>query len=196
MIVLALDQSSVAIGWALGSPGSVPTIGTFIPPKAREKEDYAPFLIGSYDWLIDVIVKAGVTHVRFEQPFMPRAAIKYVKKGARSFPIAYVESNVHTLRKLYALAGIIEMVAAGLGVDVSETNIGTWRSWFLKGQPKPKGTSALKAAVMARCKEYGWKPINDNEGDALGIWAHACKSLTGDAPQRGAGELFGGVANG
>lgn len=190
MIVLALDQSSSAIGWALGAPGSTPSFGTFVPPKAKEKEDYAPFLVAAHDWLQEAIVEHGVTHLSFEEPFMPRAGVKWAKKGPRPFPVAYVETNVHTLRKLYALAGIIEFVTAERAIECSESNIGRWRSWFLKGQPKPKGTKALKRAVMDRCAEYGWQPRNDNEGDALGIWAHACAVLTGKVPQRGPGELF------
>lgn len=190
MIVLALDQSTTAIGWALGSPGSAPTCGTFAPPKSEDKDDYVPFLDATDNWLRGLILCESVTHLFFEQPLMPRAGVKWVRKGKKPIPVPYVETNIDTLRKLYSLAGVIELLAGRQGVDCRETNLARWRSWFLSGQPRPKGTKALKAAVIARCEEYGWAPQNDNEGDALGIWAHGCNSLTGYVPQRGPGELF------
>ncbi|MDF1625642.1 MAG: hypothetical protein P1U84_05095 [Parvibaculaceae bacterium] len=191
MIVLALDQSTSATGWALGEPGSTPTCGTFVPPRSNDVDNYYPLASSSRDWLTKMLAENNVTHLRFEQPLMPRAAVKWINKK----PVAYVETNIQTLRKLYGLAWEIELVAGDASIDCRETNIATWRSWFIKGiTPKPKGTKALKQAVMDRCNDFGWYPKNDNEGDALGIWAHAGFLLTKHVPQRGPGELFGGAS--
>jgi len=198
-MILGLDPSSVATGWAVGPPGSVPVFGTYKPPRAADTADYGPFLDGTRTFLSEMITRHRVTHVHFEQPFMPRPGIKWVrnKKTGRMTPVAVIESNIHTLRKLYAVTGVIELICGDHNVDCSETNIGKWRSWFFtrdQDGKKPRGKPALKAAAIAQCRVCGWDVQNDNEADACGIWAHACWCIAKTTPTALAGELFEGAA--
>lgn len=150
MTILALDIATTS-GWAFGAPGQTPRYGTFtLPPTG---DDLGRFAFNFMQWAIAKVRELEPKEVVFEAPIMPR------------------ETNILTLKKLYSLSVICELVCIAQGVPCSEIPAGSWRKSFLGPSYPPNGTrDELKRAVIAACRQMGWEPNSTDDADALGIW--------------------------
>lgn len=152
--ILALDVATTT-GWAFGRSGELPQHGTYTLPPGPAPRQVAAFS----GWLMALIDRHEPRELVFEAPILPRKA------------------NIVTLRKLYGLALIVEMVCDKKQLPCSEVLPQEWRDPFL-GQMRPitsgltteQRRKALKDAVMRVCRLYKWQPKDDNDADALGIW--------------------------
>lgn len=160
--VLALDTSTHC-GWAtdaLETEGGPPRFGTW------ELGGYSPKAVGHafgklFD-LIDTEIKAlRITHVVIEAPLNVYAHSGFKGSKARKEP--------DLSAALLGFWAIAEGAAAVNRVQMFQVQPATVRKHFIANGRHPDP----KAAVMARCRQLGWKPQNDNEGDALSIWDYA-----------------------
>lgn len=147
--VFTLDVAT-ASGWAYGSMGDAPQHGVFTLPATGD--DLGRALHVFAQWLSGKIRELQPREIVFEAPILP------------------AQTNIKTLKKLYCLAGTVELIAAIECVPCSEITAGEWRKAFL-GQHYPKQSSRdeLKRAVIAACRQMGWNPNSDDDADALGM---------------------------
>lgn len=176
MRVLALDLATCT-GFALGSlADGVIEYGSHRLPKTGE--DVGLFLIHHRDTLDRLIARTKPDELIFESPAL---------FGAKKTTLA-------TLRKLYGLAGVTEMVAMEAGITCFEENIETITTHFLgKGPGVPRRGDARKEATVKRCRERGWPTRDDNQADALALLDLAL-ALKDPARAMDATPLFGSGA--
>jgi Holliday junction resolvasome RuvABC endonuclease subunit len=90
---------------------------------------------------------------------------------------------------LMGLRGCVMGVAHMHHIQFEQHAVQTIRKHFIgHGRLKRK---AAKAATIARCKQLGWNPRNDDEADAAALWDLAC-SHTSRAHSLAGTPLFGG----
>jgi hypothetical protein len=158
MKVLALDIAT-RTGWAVGEPGATPVSGSirFANPGAEHEVIFAEAL----KWVSATIKDHRPDVVVWEAPLVPG-----FKKG---------KTNANTTRLLYGLPAVIGAVARLLCVpDIREVEARTVRKFFI-GRNPPRALA--KKLTKQRCRDVGWQPSDDNEADALAIWAHECRSI-------------------
>lgn len=89
-------------------------------------------------------------------------------------------TGAQAIRRAVGWATVCEMFADVIGVPCLEVPISSWRQNFFKaGRGIPRAEA--KRAAMARCRELGWYPEDDNCADALGILNYAltvCEGVT------------------
>lgn len=154
--ILALDTATVS-GFAYGRPGERPTWGAWNSAAPTTGAMLHKFR----EQLLRLCDSVQPTLIVFESPYVPR---EYYQHGP---PI-----NATTLRRLFALAGIVEEVACGFGVECYEAPIGEISKFFL-GSAKQGGRAAKKAATIKMCRLYGWVTDSDDAADALALWSYA-----------------------
>ncbi len=74
-----------------------------------------------------------------------------------------------------ALQALVELFAFNHQIELHAIGVGTWKKRFTGNG------AAKKDDVIAVCRQLGFKPIDDNEADALGILhcaVNACPVLT------------------
>lgn len=160
MRILALDIAT-ATGWACGSHDPVPvTHGVLNLPKT--KEDIGRFLSAWREWLGHAIEQMAPTEIMFESPILTEV------------------KNITTLRKLYSLAGIAELVALDYGLPISEANLSSIRTHFVGMRWAPKeitGKEArrkwIKARTVSECRRRGFRVASDDDADALALLSFA-----------------------
>lgn len=152
--VLALDIATKT-GWAVDHPVDPgrPQFGTIVLPRPAFEGDYGTRLSIFRGALVRMVAEHRPTHLTYEAP-RPNTG-----EG---------DTNIHTIMVLIMLAGIAEEVGTTLKLDVRAANIASVRKHFI-------GTSRgrrdeMKRAVMGRCKQLGWNPLDDNSADACAIW--------------------------
>lgn len=159
-IVLGLDQSS-RIGWAVGAPGAPPHWGTWHVPDYGGNDGRTFWAV--VDWLGNFIKSHGVTHVFWEQVWIPQQA----------------KLNTNNLFRLVSIANAIQAACVdprrGLDIEDRYVTPSEWRFAFL-GHAKG-GRDFLKQEAMAACQRRTWAPKNDHEAEALGIWEFGCGLL-------------------
>jgi hypothetical protein len=152
---LALDLATCT-GFALGDRSGVILCGSRRLPKTGD--DVGAFGRAFRDWLTIGLGRHKPELVVFEQPML---------RGA--------DTNLNTLRKLYGLAMMVELVCgdkkAGFDIPVKEVNNGDWIKHFLGAGNVPRDSDARKKAVFRICKIRGWHPEDGDydAADALGI---------------------------
>lgn len=184
MRILALDIAT-RCGWAYDcppEPGEDPALracgvksGTVRLPSPTGGTDVG-FDNGNvfkyfYDWLSLRIEGARPDVVAFEAPLN----------------IHNMVTSENTVRLLFGLATIAELVAAQKGLQRFEANNQQIRKHFL-GSAHGKSAD-LKLKTMARCRALGWYPKDDNEGDAIALHDFARHAFRLPA-NRPAGPLF------
>ncbi|MBX3504442.1 MAG: hypothetical protein KF895_03110 [Parvibaculum sp.] len=161
MIIAALDLATNS-GYAIGDhldTGTAPVAGCFRLPKTGR--DYGHFGAAFDKWLRSLIQRHGVEFIVYETPILP------------------AQTQIETLRKLYSLGTIAEMVARDLEIMIEETDMQTVRKHFIgvtrapKEVPKERRRAWMKARIIAKCEEFGWQPENDDEADALATLHYA-----------------------
>ena len=182
MIVLALDLATNS-GYAIGDhldTGVAPIVGCHRLPKTGR--DYGQFGEAFERWLRSLIEKHSVEFIVYETPILP------------------AQTQIETLRKLYSLGTIAEMVARDLEIIIEETDMQTVRKHFIgvtrapKDVPQPKRRAWIKQRIMEKCREFGWNPLNDDEGDALATLHYARIVMNKDYAAATAGPLLTGGA--
>ena len=78
-------------------------------------------------------------------------------------------------------AGLIAHVeswgyARDVGV-VHAVNMKSWRRQFFGRVPAKSTRGGLKDMSMERCRQFGWRPRNDDQSDALGILDYAASFM-------------------
>ena len=90
---------------------------------------------------------------------------------------------------LMGLRGCVMGVAHRHHIPFDQHSVQTIRKHFI-GTAKLKRKEA-KLATIARCKQLGWGPKNDDEADAAALWHYAC-CLTSRSYSISQTPLFGG----
>jgi len=173
--ILAIDGSS-SVGVCHGPPDLPPTITTWkLEGRARD-------LLG--EMLLDLRTRIR-TLVNDSYGFgnVPIKTVVFEK------PLLNQRTpNLVMQRKLYSIAGVIEMTAYELMVDCFEVDAGTWKKSFTGTGRCSKKDRPYKP--MVRCEELGWRVGNMDEADACGIWTCFANTLNDPAAQRLLGRLF------
>lgn len=159
--VLALDLATKT-GWACGSTEGTPVShGVVAMPKTGE--DIGKFLAVFEGWLLTAIDEMGPDEVVFESPILPE------------------QTAIATLRKLYSLAGVTELVVTrlierGQNMQTREAALGDIRQHFIGIRQAPKdirGSEArrkwMKAKVIAECRKRGFNVAGDDDADAIAL---------------------------
>lgn len=145
MNILTLDLAT-STGWAFGSPGAVPSFGTHVLPSTGA--NVGRFLASHADWMRSIISENEINHVCFEAPILPK------------------KTQIVTLRKLYSLAGLTELMCHRHGIDCTEADNSKVKKYFA-------GKSyAKKPEMIAAAKDRGFDVRNDDEADAIAIWIY------------------------
>lgn len=154
MNVLALDLSR-HVGVAHDGPNGRAILSTKHLPVVEGDGingfDFGTVGIAFRSWLRELIAVVKPDLVGFEAPLMPRGE-------------NFVTPEV-TVRLLMGLAWDTETTARECGVELTdERNVATVKKfWAGHGFAK-------KPDMMARCRQLGYAPRNDNEGDACALW--------------------------
>lgn len=160
MIILGLDQSSNC-GWAVGPPGGKPRWGTWRLPNYGQHEGRTFWAI--VDWLGTFIKSEGVTHVFWEQVWVP----------------PQIKLDTNKLFKLIAFANAIQAACVDprRGIDIPDAYVtpGDWRKAF--HGTAGGGRDYQKQLAMKSCAMRGWFVANDHEAEACGIWEYGCLTL-------------------
>jgi Holliday junction resolvasome RuvABC endonuclease subunit len=148
-MILALDLGTQT-GVAYGCAGDAPTLTTWQMPKGGGTE------VGRFGCTFEAKLRAIVdelqpTLIYYEAPFL-------MGKGAK---------NPDTMRRLYGLPMVVEMVACKRGIEVAEAVIKSVRLLFAGAG------NAKKYRVWQAAKERGFNPETEHEADAVAVWWHA-----------------------
>jgi Holliday junction resolvasome RuvABC endonuclease subunit len=147
-VILAFDLATTT-GYCYGAPPDRPHFGHFRLPKTGS--DVGRFLIAAEQALGEIIAVANPTLVVFEAPIL-------VKVG-----------QLATLRKLYGLAGMLEVVASRRGVEVAEVSTTTVKK-ALTGSGRADKSDMIRAA-----QALGFDTRLQDEADAIGVWVCAAR---------------------
>lgn len=155
--ILALDLATTT-GWCEGLPGETPIHGSsrLAPPSSPSPAVHG----GLLDFLAKRLTAFRYRAVVYEAPLDPRW------KGAMT--------NTATARILLGLPAVVEAVCYQTGTPVREATSGDVRKHMLGCRPK---SAEAKPMVLARAREMGFDPRDDNAADALMIWHYACALL-------------------
>ncbi len=123
--------------------------------------------------LDDLHAMDAITHLFFEASILPGA------------------TNINTVRKLCALAGLAELFAHDHKIKCREVEQQRWRKHFIgKGNGPSK---ELKRLAVEACHLRGWRVRTDHEADALGVLDYGLACFKISPPWRDA-HLMGGAA--
>jgi crossover junction endodeoxyribonuclease RuvC len=142
--IVALDLATKT-GWAYGHAHSgFPVFGTYkIDTSADEP---GAFYVNFSQWLGGFLDSARAVIVVFESPVLPRL------------------TRIQTLRRLYWLAGQVELFCAYRRIECYEAApSAVKKSWVGSG-------AAKKADMVAMAKARGYNVTDDNQADALALW--------------------------
>ena len=155
-LILALDIATNT-GAAFGDPADgLPalTSARFGEPGDSLEASFAAAMC----WMENLLNARNPSRVVFESPLQP------------SFMRGHTTAT--TIRKLQGLAAIIGGTAHRMGFfNIAEAPVADIRMHFL-GSRRIKSAEAKKATI-ARCRELGLAPKNDNEADAAALWFYA-----------------------
>lgn len=176
MRVLALDQSIAKTGWALADSTATPPVicfGRIITPK---REIIGERLVVIRDALNSLLDEHKPDLVTFEDPFVPHQG---TKTGSQEVSDA-----------LRFVLGLVHVATAERSIPMEHYHTATWRVWLTGYGRAPKGSADgfMKRQVLLSVRARGYKPADDNEGDAIGMALYA---VNGDpAHARAQGDLL------
>lgn len=146
-MILALDQSATRTGWCLG-----PAFGPVVAGSASFKGhglNIGALLSEFRSWLRGVCEAHDPELIAFEQPVRPFSA-----------------ANLTTMRQLYGVAGMVEVVARDKGIPVVEVKTNSMKK-LIYGNGGKKPTPAV---AMQLARDWGFDVSNGDEADAAGIF--------------------------
>jgi len=152
-VAIALDTSSRRTGYVRGrTDGSGPLTISHFGLNREDKND----------------IGAGM--VEFREALRPRLSgvdIIFMEKPALPFG----KLNYNTLRILYGIAGMVEVMAIDMGIPCFDVDNGKHKKLIYgKGGAKPANAEELAAA-------WGFECQNDDEADAAGVFLHSVKTM-------------------
>ena len=157
--ILSLDLSKRSTGWAIWQSGwSAPRFGSVQLGSEYTSDG------GCYVKLHHVLRDLRVAVSRFESIYYEEPINAAALTG---------HTNADTLRVLSGLAAHTCSFGHAMGLRVQAVNIASWRRHFVGKMPLGTKTKDWKAYADERCRQYGWKPQNSDEADALGILDYA-----------------------
>lgn len=177
MALLGLDPAT-RCGWAVMNRDGVKA-GSWAPrpgsPPGRIFSDFER-------WLSLLMEQHNVTDAAMEEPL--RSDITRTEKtfdstglfGPREKVFKRPITNMHTLRRLYGIAAVVQLVCHVRGVPLTEYNQTAWRSTFLGLAHAPRGTKDgskwLKDRSVQTCRRLQIDVSDDNAADAVGVVSH------------------------
>jgi hypothetical protein len=170
-------------------PGDRPAFGHFRSGKPRDAtgEVLAQFRV----WLDRCCAKSQPRMVVFEAPYVPRFAPKKVRTKTgqviSTTPSSSTPIDIYVVRRLFAMCGLVEMIAHERGLPCREEQSNVICRHFT-GNGSWGGRENKKAATQKMCAVYGWPDVSEDEADALALWVYAEAVLFPKA--RSAGPLF------
>lgn len=163
--IIALDIATT-VGFAIDGPEEwKPLTGTV--RFAADGDDFGRAYVGFEKWLTDLIGVQKPDIMAFEAPLIvggPRGTTR--------------PTNANTVRLLFGLAAVAEMVGSRAGLRVFECHIQTVRRHFV-GNGR-----CQKPEVRARCKLLGWDVQSNDAADAAAIWDFARSQFRPSAAHR------------
>lgn len=157
MKYLCLDLATVT-GFTFGDEAGVQAHGSFRLPSTGV--DIGGFLFAYQEWLHAGLARWQPDQIVFESPILPAT------------------TSIVTLRKLYSLCGITELIASNRHIPVREANLTHIRLHFIKVARAPKTVLVkdrrawIKARTVAECRSRGFRPADDNDADALALFSY------------------------
>lgn len=157
MRLLVLDLATHT-GFAVGTERGIEDHGCHRLPNTGG--DIAAFLKAYRAWLTSMIQRHLPNEVVFEMPILPSI------------------TNLATLRKLYSLAGLTELIAKDLGCRVSEANLMDIRRHFIGTTRAPKETPKvdrrqwMKDQIGTRARQLGFRPGSEDAADAIALFSY------------------------
>ena len=147
--VLALDISKRATGWTGQKSDGTPIFGTLRDVAIQSDLGRAGMVFS--DWLCDMIDVHKPDLIGIEAPAIAGSGIVL---------------SLDEAMLLIGLAFLANVIAAMNGCRFQRVAVQTVRKHFV-GHGRPANP---KAAVMARCKQLGWKCANTDESDSAALW--------------------------
>lgn len=160
MIILAIDLGTNT-GFAYGRPDADPEFGTSALPQTGD--DVGRFLLAHEEFLHGLIDKITPEIIMFEAPvFYPKTNM-----DGR----AVMHQSKASLRKLYGLAGVTEMVARKRNIEIGEADNQVTKKVFT-------GTGGKKGdRIVGECHSRNWMVRNPDEADACAVWYYTVTLL-------------------
>jgi hypothetical protein len=140
--LLTLDLAR-SIGWTCG-PMPDPAFLYGTAKLQAPSSSLGPYLREYEAWLNDKC-DSGVSYIVFEAPVLPKF------------------TRIDTLRQLYSLCGVTELVAGKRGIKCREAAISKIRKFVCNDG------GASKDAVWKMIRMYGYKPSTMDESDAIAL---------------------------
>ena len=158
MDILAFDLSKASTGWARWSDDQArPTFGSKC--LGSEYTSRGDTYVALHKLIIEMTLFGTPDHIVVEAPRNPTHL---------PYPTKFLND-----RQLIGLAEMAHYFAAMLGCTVREVETKDWWPHFNRqGFPKRVKGSSSKDYTIARCRQFGFKPKNDDEADAIGILSY------------------------
>jgi hypothetical protein len=155
--ILALDIATVT-GFARGRVGSAPLAGSirFGKPTATNNQVFAAAL----SWISELLKPEPRPDIVIVEALLPPDAMRnHTSRQVRD--------------RLAGLHGIMRGVAKLRGIpEIAEASVGDVRAHFIFDRMAKRETA--KRETLLQCRRMGWAVDDDNAGDALALWSHAC----------------------
>lgn len=172
-VVLALDVSQRATGFAMDGPTGRPLTGTWgVPARCA---DHGEIGLAFMRWLRPLVGNSGAGILAFEAPMVPSG-------GSWNVP-----TNAETIQTLIGLCWAAQIVAAEKVIRVAGARPQTVRKHFCGSG------HAKKPEVQARCRMLGWTFKTPDEADACALWSWAKSTYDRDYRPHAVTELFAGA---
>lgn len=184
-VLLGLDVSSTATGWALLDKAGVTTCGVFRPKGDTKWGRLDAFSRDLYTF----IVLHGVDHVAIEEPLVTGIERTVTETdtnwwGHKSRVTKKPMTTVTTYRSLYAFAGEVQRLCHRFNIPCVEIHQATWRSHFLgkenarapKGTPPAERRDLLKNRAVEACRRIGIETKSKDAAEAVGV-LHVLKMM-------------------
>lgn len=149
MKILALDLATKT-GWCAARAGDPVRVGTHTLPKTGN--DIGTYLDVHCAWMVRTLASHYPDLVVYESPIL--------RSG---------QTQIATLRKLYGLAGVTEMVCTQNEVPCFEVNLSTAKA-LMAGDGRAKKPDMIRAAIAR-----GVDVQDDNQADAFAVFLCAIK---------------------
>ena len=154
-MILALDQAAGNTGYCVGEPGGPVVTGSLTLPPFRS--DIGGLLLAFADRLGDLIDAHRPKLIAFEKPVRPFAAL-----------------NLETARKLYGVAGVIEMEAGRRQIAVREVNNAAAKKLCYGNGRISSADTKKHGPRLARL--WGFEPASHDQADACAVFLVAVQT--------------------
>jgi hypothetical protein len=123
----------------------------------------------------ELILQERPQVIAFASPFVGQRGGQSMKIAGRWQRVGAAPTSPDSIRPLMSFTTLVEMIADELHIKCTEWDEATARRAFLTAVPRK--SKAIKAAVMAACRQRGWPCCDNHAGDALCIASYAFERL-------------------